>query len=203
MTNPQKNMLLAFLLIILPVHVQFVSADSSDAVKQISSLMKSAESVQGKFVQQKKLAGFSRPIKSSGFFFLQKSQTLEWQINSPMESRLVIDLKDKRYFSDTQNPDSNAEKPATYKLVGEIVVALFEGDWATLENYFTLDGEIEEDQTWTASLVPKSEALARAINKIILSGDQYVKSVVILETSEDETHIEFSDIQPRITEPAQ
>lgn len=171
----------------------YVVAENADLIKEIEAIMAKDEVIQGRFVQEKKLAGFSHAIKSSGSFYLEKSKMLKWETTAPIQSQLTIDIEQNHYLMDGKDMLGEAAGASAFSMVGEIVISAFGGNWQKLANHFVLAGEVAQG-TWSVTLHAKSDVMSRAIDEIIISGDHYVKNIWISDKARDETHIQFLEL---------
>ncbi|VUD68870.1 Outer-membrane lipoprotein carrier protein [Thalassocella blandensis] len=184
---------------------QSAASTSSATTTNIQTFLKKNEALQGRFEQTKSLSGMPFPLKSSGVFRIANANYLLWDIKTPIQSRMEINVEMGTFLVDGKKMDAAAEQNAATNVIGEIIVALFTSDWETLQQYFVLQSEANtapentaptETGTWHMVLTPKSEALLQVIQRVDIAGERFIEKVKLLDQQSDVTQIEFFDVQP-------
>lgn len=190
-----RTALLLFL--ILPLTATAEQVDKDNVLNLVRTELEIPDVFSGKFLQQKFLRDMPFPIDSNGYFEFSPTAGLRWHIHSPIESELRI-TKDTltQYDGDREvfHLDSNSQPSATIFI--QLFYAVFSGDWATLDQYFSVNGDYQPGH-WSLQLFPKSPALAGFANKIEIRGGRYLQEFSMDETSGDRTHVTFTDFTPR------
>ena len=157
--------------------------------KQLRHLAQSGP-VSGRFVQDKTLQGLDIPLHSEGNFALT-DDTLLWQVTTPIASELqisrdaIVQLEDGREVFRL----SAAEQPLS-RVVSDIFLAVFQGDWALLQQHFDLQVSGSADD-WQLQLTPLNEVIGRVAGHIDVEGGAQLKTLQLAEPGGDHTRIEF------------
>ncbi|HXU93869.1 MAG TPA: outer membrane lipoprotein carrier protein LolA [Gallionella sp.] len=174
-----------------------VSADpSTGLIALVQARLDQPELLRGRFVQQKSVKGFKKPLISGGDFTIWRGHGLLWHTQKPFES--MLELRRDRLSVTQANGRSgyklDGEREPGLRAVNELVFALFSGDIAMLKKYFHMQGELSGKQDWTLVLTPLDAGLMRAFKRVELSGDRYVRRVRLDEASGDSSVISFDQI---------
>lgn len=145
--------------------------------------------ISGKFIQSKHIAGFVKPIKTSGGFTLDKNQLI-WSAKSPIKSDTKITKEGVFILA------SNGWQKSKSNVDSKLLVAIFGLDIDELKKSFEISLS-KQDTGFSLLLLPKSLLLKQIFQKIKISGDTQVKNITITETSGDETVNEFYDVKPK------
>lgn len=171
-------------------------ADAS-TLAHIQSLLGTSGSVAGRFEQRKHLPELPFPLVSEGEFSFSSQDGLYWATQLPIAAELHLNQKEMVQVQDgkeilkldlTDNPALSA--------ISQILFAVLSKDWVTLQQYFTLQGEVV-DRRWTLKLHPKTDAVASFIQQITLEGSENLTAISLVESSGDSTDITFSNLQNR------
>lgn len=167
------------------------SAAASDLLPAIAARVQAAPVLRGEFVQERTLAGFGKPLRSAGSFLAARGRGVLWTTREPFPGELVITadaIRERVEGSEAVVVDASRE-PALRE-VNRILMALLQGDLATLGTQFEIAGE-NVDAGWRLQLTPRGE-LAQAIARIELEGAAQVQRVAIFEPGGDASVIVFS-----------
>ncbi|MYM63978.1 LolA-related protein [Pseudomaricurvus sp. HS19] len=162
---------------------------SKTVPKQLRHLAQSGP-VNGRFVQNKTLQGLDIPLRSEGHFALT-DDTLLWQVTSPIASELqisrdaIVQLEDGREVFRL----SAAEQPLS-RVISDIFLAVFQGDWALLQQHFDLQVSGSADD-WQLQLLPLNDVIGRVAGRIDVEGGAQLQSLQLAEPGGDRTRIEF------------
>lgn len=165
------------------------SAPTSSLAVAVRAQLEDAAVVVGGFEQEKQLKGFKRPLKSSGDFRVERKQGIWWHTRHPFESELVVrpqEIVTRSGGTEVLRVDA-AKEPAV-RAINAIFLAVLAGDIDVLEDQFDVTGSVEP-KTWTLRLTPKAEALRRALSRIELTGERFVRHLELVEVSGDVTRI--------------
>ncbi len=173
------------------------ATQTTDTARQeLSEQLAKLKFSQARFRQQRHLAVLSRPLLSEGEIKLLEGRRLEWRQSqpyvavvsmSPEEIREQVPGQEPRVITARDNPLMSA--------VAQAYVALLNGEIDRLEGLFTAD-LVRDGMAWTLTLVPRLAALAQAIARIEVRGDQHIREISIEEKSGDRSQIELYDHQP-------
>tara|TARA_R110000764_G_scaffold37990_2_gene84138 strand:- start:483 stop:1028 length:546 start_codon:yes stop_codon:yes gene_type:complete len=130
-----------------------------------------------RFEQTRWLADLEAELASSGYF-QRSEQGLVWHTLTPVDSRLVLNA---------DNPDM----PLAYQVILPVLTGLLGGDWAALQQHFTLQlqGELSD---WRAELTPTDAAVAERLQHLQVSGAEQVEQLQIDFVSGDRMTLQLS-----------
>ena len=172
------------------------AADHRAAAPGVQARLATPAVLRGGFQQEKHLAGFQRPLRSSGRFLLVRGRGIAWDTQAPFASEAV--LSQGRLF--TRLPDGRtqvlldgAQSPGA-AAANALLLALLAGDLDVLARDFELRETVDGD-AWTLDLVPRPGPLARAFVHLTLSGDRHVREVDFEESNGDRTRIRFEAVE--------
>ena len=152
--------------------------------------------LRGEFVQEKHVAGFQRPLRSSGRFLLVRGRGLAWDTREPFASEAVL----AQGQLSSRTPDGRrtllldgASSPGAAAATA-LLLALLGGDLQVLEADFVLQESVD-DERWSLSLTPRPGPMQSAFRRLRLAGDRHVRDVEIEEANGDRTMIRFDAIE--------
>ena len=176
----------------------------------LSQQLSPSEQAKGKFTQYRYLKVLKKPLMSQGEFVFAKDLGVIWQQNTPFSSTLI--LKDKQLIQiDSQgninvNDASQAGSGSQMSdVMPTLLNALLSGDINALEQHFELSLKLAAKATdsskkpnqapnWQLGLKPIDAMLAKAMPKMVLSGNTQIHSLVLFSANGDRSQIEFSAI---------
>jgi Outer membrane lipoprotein carrier protein LolA len=149
----------------------------------------------GRFEQDKQLAGFAKPLRSSGEYLLVRGKGVVWRTLKPFAQQLVLT---KDFIRADGGLQLDAAREPGVRVVTGLMLALLDGDLAALQSLFQLDAQLD-GKGWRASATPKAAALAKLFSRIELAGDRQLRRVELQEAGGDATRIRFDELS---AEPA-
>lgn len=188
--SPRMLACLVLLGAIATSHSQAQSLSQAD----LARILTPTDELQGQFEQDKYLTILPRPLHSSGQFHYQRQQGLEWIIEQPIASKVMIS---EHGISQTQGgevvwqSDANSAQTAT---VANLLAAIFAGDLATLQATFAITGtQVSETNGWDLQLTPKSDVLMSFFSRIdmtgTMTGTTHLQGLTLHEPKGDRTEI--------------
>jgi len=151
------------------------------------------EYLHGTFELARHLDGFEKPLLSRGEFVISPQNGLIWKTTFPFPGITV--LEDDGIFTITPNGDRNAMASGSETLqFVSMISSVLSGNWDTLQSQFDITENAAKSNTWEAILTPNtSSVVATQVNRIVASGDIFVKTVTIEKPSSDQDVITFDD----------
>jgi hypothetical protein len=153
------------------------------------------ETLTGRFVQERHLAGLAAPLRSAGDFVLAAGKGLVWHSEQPFDTTVVITRTGLLQLVDKQEVQRlpAARAPFLSRLYDMLSGALA-GDWRALARDFT----VERGQSaagWTVLLKPAQGDAANPapLQSITITGAAFVDAVDIHRPNGDWDHVIFSD----------
>jgi hypothetical protein len=137
------------------------------------------------FTEVQHLGVLDRPLESSGELLYQAPDRLEKRILKPRPETLVLA---HGVLSATRGKHTRTMELAAWPQVAPLLESLratLTGDRATLERIFSvaLEGDAAR---WTLKLTPKDPEAARAVSRVIITGENAkLETVEILEADGD------------------
>jgi hypothetical protein len=175
----------------------FISASSLKTV-EINSLRQClAEKVlvQGLFTQKKYLSILKQPVIISGEFQVRSLNELVWKQTDPiMVTYTVEDNQLYRSKDGYKREELSGFSEGPAQLLLSTMIAAMAGEFEQLNKQFNLSLQLQ-DCDWLIKLNPANDELRKFIDYIELSGNRYLKQMVIWELSGDKTQIELTITQ--------
>lgn len=174
------------------------AGDTTVANEQLSRRMHQHPVVKGRFEQLRTLTGIPRPIHSSGRFIYWRDHGLYWETLKPITQASTF-TPDAIIHWQTTATSQQADKSSSpiQKQISRILLAVFGGDIQSLEMLFDSrwsSGSESGAKQWTVDLIPTMAAVKRVVEKITLSGGDYVNSLNLNASNGDTTQIQFTNI---------
>ncbi|OHX10761.1 hypothetical protein BI347_19800 [Chromobacterium sphagni] len=168
------------------------AAGAGELIADITRKLAQPAVLRGEFEQSKEMAGFSKPLRSRGSFLVSRDKGVLWDTRQPFASKLRLTRGE---IVATQNGavsfQLSAAREPTVRTINELMFALLGGNLKALDGYFRIDGK-QAGSNWQLTLTPRQSALARVMQKVELSGNQYVRAIRLDEANGDVTRITFN-----------
>jgi len=149
--------------------------------------------LRGRFEQTKQVAGFSRPLRSSGDFLVARDHGVLWRTREPFAGELRLTREE---IVATEGGETafrlSAQEEPTVRVINGLMFSLLNGDVDRLGEHFTITGE-SGAEGWTLALTPRQPALAKLLAGVTLAGDRHVRRIELAEANGDRTGIVFSE----------
>jgi outer membrane lipoprotein-sorting protein len=166
-------------------------ADTWDGIRAAADQV---DSISAEFVQAKHLPILARPLVSRGVFYFRKPDSLRWEYRQPLRNVLLMHngaTRRYRQFGEGLKEETGGGLQAMQFVMAEI------NRW--------FKGHFDESNLFTARLdaggkivlLPKDPAFEKVIQKIELrfsSQPGVIDSVIIYESSDSFTHLNFENI---------
>jgi hypothetical protein len=176
--------LLFVLLALLPLRGQ-ASLPSS-----LTAHLKDAAIVHVDFTQTRTLAALTRPLKASGSLVLARDLGVIWALRRPTALTYVMGPKGLMVVNAAGRRErKSAREVPVVAQMGRVFSGLIQGDWNSLEAYFTVAGE-GTPQHWEVTLLPKPQTAA-FLKKVQLSGGRFIERIRVIEASGDLMELAF------------
>lgn len=164
-------------------------AASEADLASIRQQLDPAPVVRGQFEQDKTLAGFDLPLRSSGRFCFSRDHGVIWQIEQPFAATVVITadhLRERDGDGPWRQTDS-ANQPAI-AMIHRLSQALMGADLGQLREHFVLRAQTEADH-WQLQLSPLNGPMAEFLHQAQVRGQATVQQLTLIEASGDRTEI--------------
>jgi hypothetical protein len=141
--------------------------------------------VRGNFEQEKILSRFGRSLRSSGNFIIVEELGMVWDTVRPFPSTLVLG---KDYFVQSrpggQRTVLSAAGNEAFLGMAEVISAVFSGNVRELLDNFQIFYS-GTPSAWELGLLPLNMAIANFADRIVMSGDTVIRSIVVHEQNGD------------------
>ena len=178
---------LAILLLCLPVVLV-------RAAEMIPDTLQAGEVLRGHFVQERQLAGFSRPLKSAGSFVLAPGRGLVWRTEMPLADTIVI--TPGGILQIVNGKEVMRLPVARLPVVGrfyDVLGGALTGNTGPLDSVFKVERQADASQ-WRLTLRP-ARADDPALGQIVaitVIGTHLVDTVEIQKQGGDTDRLSFS-----------
>ncbi|WP_164521448.1 outer membrane lipoprotein carrier protein LolA [Iodobacter ciconiae] len=176
-----------------------LSSHAADLAVSVKERLVQPEVLRGDFEQNKQVSGFKKPLVSRGDFLVARDSGVLWRTQTPFASTLKLsrdEIVAKQEGAVTFR--LSASKEPSVRMINGLLFSLMNGDVSSLGELFKIEGSVS-GKAWQLTLTPRQAALGKIMRKIELSGDQFVRRILLDEASGDQTLIRLS---AQNTEPA-
>ena len=146
----------------------------SELLISVSDRLVTTEQLQRTFKQEKSLPFLSRPLLSSGEFFISRDKGLLWRVTEPVVSEMTVNAYG------VQLDGRNIEDAGAGELIESLMQAFMTGNLSGVESTFIVTGELRGN-SWHLNLRPRSLVLKSALERIEVDGASFLQQLVILE----------------------
>lgn len=189
--------ILTSLLLFLTFSVVFGAglADGSKiSFEQLASLSAAPKYLKGEFKQEKYLQAIDASLMSTGQFEYSRNESISWITQQPIENKLTMTPTSiVNQQAGQALVELNAETNPAVAVLSDILFSVLTAEWQKLSAYFELQGSFEGEQ-WQAKLKPTDEAVAQFISNVELTGDELLRTIVLIEKDGDRTTIHFENL---------
>lgn len=163
--------------------VAYAASDEID--NEVQGQLQNWHALSGTFAfeQEKNLAGFARPLRSSGELVIEED-ALHWNTQQPVASSLQIDAAGVH-----QLHDGERERIEGSGFVGQLLLAMVQQDYAFISTHFatSMQGNCVE-------LTPREASMREYYQLIALCGDEQLQRIDMLEADDTETRIRLTQV---------
>jgi hypothetical protein len=170
-------------------------ATAAAAGQAAPRLLAAGETVRGRFVQDRVLAGFAKPLHSEGRFLLVSGKGLIWQGDKPFKTTTVISASGILQLVDGQEAMRlPASRLPVLSHFYEVLSGALTGDAHLLQKDFTVAADADAER-WRLVLTPvrPDDPALGQIASITLSGPDLADEVEIRKQAGDADHLRFLD----------
>jgi hypothetical protein len=146
----------------------------------------------GQFLQEKKVAGLPKPLRSKGDFDLLKGKGLVWRTRSPLQGTVVLGPRGVWALQ----AGALARRLAAGGEALDLMSRLLSMDPATLQASFDVK-VLRARAGFRFELTPRSPLLAKVFTRIDVQGQAQVEQADLAEASGDSTRIKFIAVLPK------
>lgn len=165
------------------------STNDGTIIDSIAQRLSVQKKLSGNFEQTKQLSFLALPLVSSGWFRLDSTTGLKWVVEQPLRSQMSV------RGSTVMLDGERVRDGGVAQFMASIMQSFMGGDFSSIEQDFSVSGELVKGQQWHLELVPRSTMLRRVVNRIELNGGEFLESIVIHEKSDTDTSIVFTGVK--------
>jgi outer membrane lipoprotein-sorting protein len=140
------------------------------------------EALSGKFSQTREIKQAAITLRSEGSFCINKGKGIKWKTEKPFNSMVTL------------SPGTDPVGGEAAKQVAAIMQGLLVQDYAVLSKYFDVTRN-KKKNGFEVRLKTMDETVARIFSEIVITGEKYIKTVVLSNRQGDKTTIRFTDIR--------
>lgn len=168
-------------------------AAAAEPLARVRAQVAQVPLLRGEFSQEKQVAGFRNPLRSSGRFLLARDKGVLWTTLAPFPSETVItqDRILSRQRDGSRRVEVDGRQQPGLRNVNAMMFALMSGDTKALTAAFEVKEETADGKGWRMTLSPRSRQLAQVFTSVRLAGDRYVREVELREANGDVTRLHF------------
>ena len=210
-TLRMRHALFALTLLTLPVATTFAAADpaTTGPAESVESKVEAgtapgadsaellgllrAEQLSGRFREEKTVAGFPKPMISTGTFRFAGSE-LRWTTESPFASEIRVSPAGIEMISgETRRMLSAKDIPAVGRFA-RMLADFLSGRLDSVREAFDLTAERLPDGRIAVTALPRAKALGETIREVRLYGRTHVEEVVMTAASGEVSRMRFTDV---------
>jgi len=149
--------------------------------------------IRGNFEQRRTIQRLRRALVSSGTFLISAGDGMVWQTMQPFPSTLILG---RDSIVQTMPLGQKIRIPGTgneaFLGFTEAIESVFSGNPGALQRRFDIyfQGEVS---AWVLGLLPKEGAMRRAVQGILLSGGETIRSITLSQENGDTVRYVLSD----------
>ncbi|AVS87852.1 hypothetical protein C8238_05945 [Paracidovorax avenae] len=148
--------------------------------------------VRAEFTQTRQMAALKRPVVTTGRIVYSRERGVLWQIEKPYAMTYVLqDDKVVEIGADGQRRERQVQGLAE---IGRVFRAVLSADTQALAGYFDIAVQGTTAQ-WTLELKPRQPQMAQVMERIRITGDQFVQTLRMDEAGGDSTSLRFRGTQ--------
>jgi len=165
---------------------------ASTGLESVKDRLSGSKVVHADFKQTKKIDALEKPIHSLGRVVVHQDRGVLWYVESPYKVTFIITQGAfKELHADGTIRDRGRNGARSRSQVSGLFQALFTGDISEMQKYFEISATTEDDH-WTLELQPK-EIMDRYLDGVLVSGADYVGSLLVEEAGGDSVEVIFSN----------
>ena len=174
-----------------------LNPETMESFMAVSARLAEHPIVRGNFEQEKILSRLGRTLKSGGNFIIIAEKGMVWDTVKPFPSTLALG---KDYLVQSrpggQKTTVSAQGNETFLRLAEVLSAVFSGNARGLLDNFGICFTVKNTAgapAWEMGLSPLDRAIGSFAEKITMSGDSAIRSIIINEQSGDITKYTLSN----------
>jgi len=171
--------------------------NSSELKKQLNTLTANSQTIQSDFVQEKHLSFLSENIISKGKFAFKNPNLLRWEYAEPINYIIVFNNKNILISDDGKISSFDTQSNRMFSEINNMMVGTIQGSLFNDSERFNVK-YFESEKQYLLELEPKMsemKGMLKTIKIFIDKSDNSVAGIIMIETSDDYTKIDFVNRQ--------
>lgn len=156
----------------------------------LSTVLVLDKPVNGDFRQIRSVSGVDREFVSHGRFTVLGQSALLWRVTSPEPMRIVFTEDSVEYLEGNDKTNSGISRYVS-RLVRDIMTL---GILSNQEFESTVTGDAS---AWQLELTPQRKRVRRHLERILISGDEFIRKLQVISGDGSHTEITFTNITYR------
>lgn len=152
-----------------------------------------AEQLSGRFREEKTVAGFPKPMISTGTFHFSGSE-LRWTTESPFASEIRVSPAGIEMISGKTRRILSAEDIPAVGRFARMLADFLSGRLDSVREAFDLTAQRTPDGRIAVTALPRAKALGGTIREVRLYGRTHVEEVVMTAASGEVSRMRFTDV---------
>ena len=187
---------IGFVFSFFPVSGQVLRAmtDTAAFKKGLEHFSKTTQTIQGEFIQEKKLKLLNDKVISKGLIWFKKENKLRWEYSEPFSYIVVLNAGKVTLKDEGKVSRYDAASNKLFMELNDILITCINGN-IFQSNKFSYRF-LENEKSNVVELLPVSSSMKGFIEKIVLyfdKGDYSVSRVDMIEPSQNSTVIAFKN----------
>ena len=146
----------------------------------------------GRFVQERELAGFPKPMRTEGVYYLNLKKGIVWVTKKPFAHTMIFSDAGIRTQSEYSDSSLSSRDIPYLKTVNELMLAILGADTGRLSRDFEVKLTGSPDH-WTMTLVTrKDSSLNVAFSSMTVSGSDMPKVIEMTSRQNETTRLTLS-----------
>ncbi len=185
--------ILFFVLSFLKVDAQNykVLSDPSIFQKKLKEKSLATSSIRAEFSEEKNMAAFKEPHKSTGVFYYKKANKMRWEKIQPQKYVFIVNADKVRISENGKEKDVSSFNEGVGK-IKDLMLVLVNGEF---QNYKAFSAEyLQDEKTYLVHLTPVNKRLAKIFDSIDLvfsKENMQLREMRFLEKSGDKNTMKF------------
>ncbi|WP_432464547.1 outer membrane lipoprotein carrier protein LolA [Agarivorans sp. QJM3NY_33] len=173
-----------------------------ETLENIQHALAKQSLVTGHFEQTRNIPALSRPLKSSGQFYIVKNRALLWDQQQPFAQQSLLTESAIYQGQNGQLSQRDTGSAQMSQYFSQLLVDIFSGDFTGLSEQFDIEQTATTTANWQLNLSPQQAPLKQIFSQISLRGKQgVVEHIRLVEQRGDQTDIVLRMATPALPLP--
>jgi outer membrane lipoprotein-sorting protein len=169
--------------------------DIAKVKTELSKLSENTSTIQSKFIQEKHLSFLTENIISKGIFYFNSPDQLRWEYSEPFEYIIVFNDKNIYIKNEDKISTYDTESNKMFSEINNLMIGIIQGNLSTDNERFAVK-YFENSTQYLLELEPKlpeMKSMLKTIKIYIDKSDVSVAKILMIESSDDYTSINFTN----------